>query len=173
MGGESIEKIWGIIASGGPVMIALLALAILLYWNAITLLIFVARLKITDTLQKQAGAEFDSREAIVEFKEKFDNVVTSQRKFVNVLIIAAPLLGLLGTVIGMLDTFKGIGTTASEDTTKAVADGVKVALITTQTGLSIAIVGIITGTIIAWVYRRRELELVEMELESMKQSIEA
>ena len=173
MGRESIEKIWGIVTSGGPVMIALLALAMLLYWNAITLLIFVARLKTKEALQNQAGAEYESYEAIVEFKGKFDDVVTSQLKFANVLIVAAPLLGLLGTVIGMLDTFKSIGTAASEDTTKAVADGVKVALITTQTGLSIAIVGIITGTIIAWVYRLRELELVEMELETMKRSIEA
>ena len=49
-------------------------------------------------------------------------------------------MGLLGTVIGMLTTFQGLATSSGQ-TVDLVADGIRVALITTQTGLMIAIPG--------------------------------
>ena len=52
----------------------------------------------------------------------------------------APLLGLLGTVIGMIETFDAVASTAGE-TGIRVASGVSKALITTQFGLVIAIPG--------------------------------
>jgi biopolymer transport protein ExbB len=56
------------------------------------------------------------------------------------LVTLAPLMGLLGTVIGMLDTFRGLGASSGQ-AAELVADGIRVALITTQTGLTIAIPG--------------------------------
>ena len=56
------------------------------------------------------------------------------------LVTLAPLMGLLGTVIGMLDTFRGLGSSSGQ-AAELVADGIRVALITTQTGLTIAIPG--------------------------------
>lgn len=51
---------------------------------------------------------------------------------------AAPLLGLLGTVLGVMDAFIGIATTGSGNLA-AVAPGVAEALITTVAGLIVAI----------------------------------
>lgn len=56
------------------------------------------------------------------------------------LVTLAPLMGLLGTVIGMLDTFRGLGSSSGQ-AAELVANGIRVALITTQTGLTIAIPG--------------------------------
>jgi biopolymer transport protein ExbB len=58
--------------------------------------------------------------------------------FLAVLITAAPLLGLLGTVAGMLVTFSGMaaGSDAPIDT---ISTGISTALVTTQAGLVIAI----------------------------------
>jgi len=56
------------------------------------------------------------------------------------LVTLAPLMGLLGTVIGMLDTFRGLGASSGQ-AAELVANGIRVALITTQTGLTIAIPG--------------------------------
>jgi biopolymer transport protein ExbB len=58
--------------------------------------------------------------------------------FLAVLITSAPLLGLLGTVAGMLVTFAGMakGSQAPIDT---IATGISTALVTTQAGLVIAI----------------------------------
>lgn len=50
----------------------------------------------------------------------------------------APLFGFLGTVIGMLDLFKGIAGSTSF-TTQTIADGIYIKMITTATGLIIGI----------------------------------
>ncbi len=79
------------------------------------------------------------------------------------LVTLAPLMGLLGTVIGMLDTFRGLGASSGQ-AAELVANGIRVALITTQTGLTIAIPGYI---FIAIVVRSRNLYSVFLtELES-------
>jgi biopolymer transport protein ExbB len=68
----------------------------------------------------------------------------------NVLVNAAPLLGLLGTVLGMLTTFRGLALGGAEKTTTLVADGIRVALITTEMGLFLAI----PGTFLVYVVRQ-------------------
>jgi biopolymer transport protein ExbB len=54
---------------------------------------------------------------------------------------AAPLLGLLGTVTGMIATFGAVAETSGETSTR-VASGISEALITTQFGLVVAIPGV-------------------------------
>lgn len=57
---------------------------------------------------------------------------------------AAPLLGLLGTVTGMLSTFGALATGGGGDETMGmVAGGISEALITTETGLVLALTGLI------------------------------
>ena len=63
---------------------------------------------------------------------------------IMVLAAAAPLLGLLGTVNGMVETFRVIGNYGMGNA-QAMASGIKEALITTQAGLLIAIPGILIG----------------------------
>jgi biopolymer transport protein ExbB len=78
------------------------------------------------------------------------------------LVTAAPLLGLLGTVIGMFDTFRAIGADSGE-TLRQVSAGVSTALITTQTGLFIALPGLF---LILLIRRRRhamEASLARLE----------
>lgn len=56
----------------------------------------------------------------------------------------APLLGLLGTVTGMLATFAALATGGGGDKTMGmVASGISEALITTETGLLVALPGLI------------------------------
>jgi len=65
---------------------------------------------------------------------------TSRRiQFAFVLIGAAPLIGLLGTVSGMFATFNGLAAAASSAPVDVISRGISEALITTQTGLIIAI----------------------------------
>lgn len=54
----------------------------------------------------------------------------------------APLLGLLGTVIGMIATFEVISTYGTGNA-KAMANGISIALITTEAGLLVAIPGLL------------------------------
>jgi biopolymer transport protein ExbB len=58
--------------------------------------------------------------------------------FVKVVSVAAPLLGLLGTVTGMIQTFQAITLFGTGDP-KLMAGGISQALVTTVLGLSVAI----------------------------------
>jgi biopolymer transport protein TolQ len=71
----------------------------------------------------------------------------------------SPLLGLLGTVIGVMDSFLGI-TRSGSSNIMAVAPGVAEALITTVAGLAVAI-----PAVIAYNHFVAKLNLVSGELE--------
>lgn len=71
--------------------------------------------------------------------------IKKMRRFLGILdtiITMAPLLGILGTVIGIIDSFDMLGQ-ASALNPKVVSKGISQALITTATGLSIAIITLI------------------------------
>jgi len=70
------------------------------------------------------------------------------------LAAVAPLLGLLGTVSGMIDTFAVIGEYGTGNA-QAMAGGIREALITTETGLLVAIPGLFAG----YVLRRQARKL--------------
>ena len=72
----------------------------------------------------------------------------------KVTVSTAPLLGLLGTVTGMLATFDALAAGSGGDKTMdLVAGGISEALITTETGLVIALPGLFFQFILA---RKRE-----------------
>jgi biopolymer transport protein ExbB len=62
--------------------------------------------------------------------------------FLNVMVVASPLFGLLGTVLGMLLTFRAIGVGGSS-TSDIIAKGISEALVATQTGMMVAIPGLL------------------------------
>lgn len=65
-------------------------------------------------------------------------------RVMKICVSAAPLLGLLGTVIGMLATFNALSSGSGvEKTMEMIAAGISEALITTETGLVIAIPGLL------------------------------
>jgi biopolymer transport protein ExbB len=77
------------------------------------------------------------------------------------LAAAVPLLGLLGTVIGMVETFDVISTFGTGNA-RAMAGGISVALITTQTGLVIAVPGVLLSFLLDRRARRLEMRLKEI-----------
>jgi biopolymer transport protein ExbB len=63
-------------------------------------------------------------------------------RVMKVSVTTAPLLGLLGTVTGMLATFNALATGGGGDQTMGmIASGISEALITTETGLVLALSG--------------------------------
>ena len=58
----------------------------------------------------------------------------------DTIVTLAPLLGLLGTVTGMIHAFKIVGTAGALATPTAITGGVSEALVATSAGLTIAIV---------------------------------
>lgn len=71
-------------------------------------------------------------------------------KYIPTIILlaaVAPLLGLFGTVSGMVETFKVIGMYGMGNA-QAMASGIREAMITTQAGLLVAIPGIFIGQVL-------------------------
>jgi biopolymer transport protein ExbB len=104
----------------------------------------------------------DEIHSITDIEGRFREVEATQvtdldrrLAFLNVLVVSAPLFGLLGTVLGMLLTFKAIGI-GGGSTSDVIARGISEALICTQTGMMVAIPGLIMATIA----KRRRNEFV-------------
>ncbi len=70
------------------------------------------------------------------------------RSVVHTLVAVAPLLGLLGTVDGMIETFDSLGDMVLFSQSGGIAGGISKALITTQVGLVISIPGLLLGRVI-------------------------
>ncbi len=79
----------------------------------------------------------------------------------DTIVTAAPLIGLLGTVIGMIDAFNIIGTSGIVEP-KEVTGGVAKALVSTALGLLDAIIGLFGFNYIS----KKQLEILE-ELERL------
>jgi biopolymer transport protein ExbB len=85
-------------------------------------------------------------------------------RVMRICVAAAPLLGLLGTVTGMLTTFKALGTGSGGDKAMAaIAAGISEALITTETGLVIALPGLFFQHALARMHERYRAFLAHLE----------
>ncbi len=73
------------------------------------------------------------------------------------LVAVAPLLGLLGTVVGMIETFQALVHGNIEMTT-SLAEGIHVALYTTQAGLMAALPGVAALAHLQHIYRDLDKE---------------
>ncbi len=83
---------------------------------------------LSEAMQVEAGARID---AMKQGLTVLDTIVTM-----------APLLGILGTVLGIIASFDLLGASGIEDP-KAVTGGIAQALITTAAGLTVAIVSLV------------------------------
>ena len=86
-------------------------------------------------------AEHATRIALAEYPE-----LTRGLALIRALVAAAPLLGLLGTVMGMITTFEGI---LLGERATLVGAGISRALLTTQYGLAIAVPGLLMERILS------------------------
>ena len=140
---------WDSIREGGVVMIALIVLSLILYRSAFGTLFFVKGFSakgIRDELD--VGVSKTELEIVFsQSRREFGELVSRQVAFIGMLAAAAPLLGLLGTVIGMIVTFQAITLFGTGDP-KTMAGGISQALITTVLGLTVAIPTVLLHSIV-------------------------
>jgi len=92
----------------------------------------------TDTLELKLG------EAILKERAPLERFLT----FLKIISVVSPLLGLLGTVTGMINTFQAITLFGTGDP-KLMAGGISQALVTTVMGLSVAIPIVLFHTVVS------------------------
>lgn len=193
--GEFLDFVWKTWSEGGWLMIPLAALALLIYFEAMAIILRMRRSKVKKTprevwsqwLEKPSAGQGHIGEVIrfvignegagspasllrlEAVKSKIIPDVNARIVVLSVLVTVAPLMGLLGTVIGMLKTFRGLATSAGQ-AVDLVAEGIRVALITTQTGLMIAIPGYIFISLVIRSRNQYMTFLTELETVLVQQS---
>jgi biopolymer transport protein ExbB len=185
------EEFMTIVTDGGVLMVPLTLLALGIYYVAFRLFYFfsehrfykVKRDRLIELIFNPILADGELRHILdytqsddVEdangVKSRFAEImstylaeVDSKRIYLLVLITTAPLMGLLGTVMGMLTTFSGLAVSTGSNTVDQIAAGISEALITTQTGLIIAIPAYVLATLIQ--KRRNEMEACLTTMEAL------
>ena len=89
--------------------------------------------------------------------------VKKGRTIIISIVSIAPLVGLLGTVTGMIETFDSLGDMSLFAQSGGIAGGISQALFSTQMGLSVAIPGVIVGRLLDRRQRRIEEELDQIK----------
>jgi len=133
---------------GGPVIIVLFVLAIVMTTLLIErLFFFISELKDLSDLSVQEVSAYKDVNSWVLNKIKSKNIsvinVAANRNLLLIqgLIALCPLLGLLGTVTGMIEVFDIMAITGTGNA-RAMASGIAKATLPTMTGLFISIVGL-------------------------------
>lgn len=144
---EAFTKLQSFIELGGSV-VAVILLVLLVLWYLILerfYFIYFSYPKLMTNLVKQwqARSEHDSwrgRNIKTQLVAQAKEVLKYNISTIKTLILLCPLLGLLGTVLGMIDIFAVIGNT-HEMEAKRMAAGVSKATIPTMVGLVVSLSG--------------------------------
>lgn len=164
-----MNTLWELMQQGGPVMAPLVLLSVVLYARCFGLYFTVrsAHRRIAKAPVESVGSLTRARSLRAELNE-----VYHQQRFVIVtLIAAAPLMGLLGTVTGMISTFQSLIDRSGQKSFEGLADGISVALITTETGLAVAIPAVILLHFAQRHVQHGEQNLVRLESRLMEAAL--
>lgn len=170
------------IAQGGLIgylIIALGGLALLIALERMTVLGIEGR-KVLGQLKNRKANESNSLGRVLKVAEKYrdtdletlelkmgEAIIKEAPKlsrgllFLKIIAVVAPLMGLLGTVTGMINTFQAITLFGTGDP-KLMAGGISQALVTTVLGLSVAIPTVLLHTIVTG-RSRRIINVLERE----------
>jgi biopolymer transport protein ExbB len=91
------------------------------------------------------------------------NPFAHRMQVMKVCVTCAPLLGLLGTVTGMLTTFGGLAKGGGDQTMDIISKGIAEALITTETGLVVALTGMMIHFFLVRQQQRYEMAVIHIQ----------
>lgn len=100
------------------------------------------------------------REYIYDALFPYIIITTKYGVLIKTIVMLAPLIGLLGTVNGMIETFDALQSSAMFAQGDSIAGGISKALFTTELGLVVAVPGLIFGKILD---RKEEQFTLEFE----------
>ncbi|WP_417248152.1 MotA/TolQ/ExbB proton channel family protein [Celeribacter sp.] len=110
-------------------------------------------------LDQAMSGQTDSARLEAEAETRFARLESGFR-FLDSVAQMAPLLGLFGTVLGMISAFQALQSAGSQVDPTVLAGGIWVALLTTAVGLAVAMP---TALILSWLETRMEKERVFAE----------
>jgi len=138
---------------GGPILGLILIIAFVMWWLLFERLHYLYREYPGELSEAKAlwSGRPDHRSWYAEQyrNELAGNIasrLTQHFSLIGALIKICPLLGLLGTVVGMLEVFDALAATGSNNP-RSMAAGVSKATVSTLAGMVVAIVGLLAATL--------------------------
>ncbi len=134
---NALAPIIDLVHRGGPVMFAIMALSVVLYARCMDLLLFLARSRRAFQAEPELSQQGLAR--VRWLQNDWHEHFMQQRVTLGAMIAAAPLLGLLGTVNGMIGTFESLSRVGGDKSMEGLASGISEVLVATESGLVVAI----------------------------------
>ncbi len=140
--------VMNLVDGGGPFVFFIFLSGVVMWTLVIERIWFFSRV-----LPIEAQSAFDAwnarsdhlswcaRQIRIAMISRLNNAMTTNLLLMRVLVPLAPLLGLIGTVSGMLEVFDSMALRGSADA-RTMATGVSHAMLCTMTGLAISITGL-------------------------------
>lgn len=191
----ALDYLWRFIIAGGPVMYPLMAVSLWMWILVLAKILWLIRLtredvsirKVLEHLEAESEPSWrwapagwalthylnvrirDPKADVMYWESAVRCQFPAMWRHLNTLLMlagVAPLLGLLGTVGGMISTFEVIWQFGTGNA-QALAGGISEALITTETGLLIAVPGLFAGYMI-----RQRIRKEQQKLLGIKEAVE-
>jgi biopolymer transport protein ExbB len=156
-----MKSIVELVRLGGPVMIPIIVLSVILYSRCFNLLLFLYR-----SQRSLSGDAFSPGEMLPWIrarKNDLEEAFYRQRFPIAAMITAAPLLGLLGTVTGMIGTFESLARWGGQKSMEGLARGISEVLVCTESGLAVAI-----PAVMLLYYAHRQLQKALLRLAALE-----
>ena len=99
-------------------------------------------------LQVAKKASKKPREYMYDALFPYIIIISKYSTLIKTIVMLAPLIGLLGTVMGMIETFDALQSSSMFSQGDSIAGGISKALFTTELGLVVAVPGLIFGKIL-------------------------
>jgi biopolymer transport protein ExbB len=148
---EQIPIVNGIVSlatDGGPFVVWIFAAGVLLwgliierYWYFSRVLPKQAAAMRAEWAARQDKTSWCARQIRKAMISRLNNSMTAGFPVLRVLVPLSPLLGLIGTVTGMLQVFDSMALRGNADA-RSMASGVSAAMICTMSGLAVSIIGL-------------------------------
>lgn len=117
-------------------------------------------------VRKWGKPSVEIEQAIIDGGERQVSYLRKHLRVLNGVATVAPLLGLLGTVVGMIMAFNEMAEGVAIDKSVQLAGGIGVALLTTAGGLTVAI-----PSLILYMYLSGRVDLLVMEMDALAQKV--
>ena len=116
--------------------------------------------------RKWGHSAVEVEQAIIDSGERVANGLRKHLRMINGIATVCPLLGLLGTVLGMIKAFNAIVAAGAMGQPELLAGGIGEALITTAAGLSVAI-----PALIAYMFFISRVDKLIVEIDALGQDV--
>lgn len=179
-----LDKLIELILAGGFVMPPLM-LGCAVLWYALSIRFQALKRGSKENVRALYQSDFEQKTPFLGFaadiktKSKMDSDIVLAHAYetfnsgsgiITTVVMISPLLGLLGTVSGMIETFDSLGDMSLFSQSGGIAGGISQALVSTQMGLAVAIPGLIIGRLLG---RKQNSLLVDLQQLAELKSVES